>query len=60
MTPEAGRACPPIERYSRDELTSAADAVEAVAPDHPIIARFIADYGALRDKARACKTELEE
>lgn len=40
-------------------MTALADSVDAVRGDHPIIAKAIADYGALRDKARACETELE-
>ena len=46
--------CPIPKDYSLEIQSQAADELEAL-PDNSVIADFIADYGVLRAKARACR-----
>ena len=46
--------CPAIVPYSETDQTRAADELDGL-PDGAVLRRFIADYGELRAKLRACQ-----
>lgn len=46
--------CPPVVAYNAAFLARAADEVEAL-PDGSALAEMIADYGVMREQARACE-----
>ena len=52
---EAGgvAACPPVVEYSREFQARAAEEL-AMLPEGSIIAEMLADYGVMREQARAC------
>ena len=45
--------CPPLVPYDAAFLARAADEIEAL-PDGSALAEMIADYGVMREQARAC------
>lgn len=45
--------CPPVTPYDAAFLARAADEVDAL-PDGSALAAMIADYGVMREQARAC------
>ncbi len=47
--------CPPVVEYSREVQTRANEEL-GVLPDGSAIAEMLADYGVLRDQARACRS----
>lgn len=46
-------SCPPVVEYSREVQTRAAEELELL-PERSVVAEMIADYGVMRDQARAC------
>ena len=48
-------ACPPVVEYSHEFQARAAEEL-GVLPDGSTIAEMLADYGVMRDQARACRT----
>lgn len=46
-------ACPPVVEYGREFQTRAAEELELL-PERSVVAEMIADYGVMRDQARAC------
>ncbi len=51
-----GFDCPSIKNYSAEEQDEVADAL-AAEPAGSVLARWIADYGVMRNETRACKGE---
>jgi len=45
--------CPPVVEYSREFQARAADELDLL-PEGSAIAEMLADYGVMRDQARAC------
>lgn len=52
--PRATTVCPPVVQYSREFQARAADELDLL-PEGSAIAEMLADYGVMRDQARACK-----
>jgi hypothetical protein len=51
--PRVTTVCPPVVEYSRDFQARAADELNLL-PEGSAIAEMLADYGVMRDQARAC------
>lgn len=54
--PRVTTVCPPVVEYSRDLQARAADELDLL-PEGPAIAEMLADYGVMRDQARACASK---
>lgn len=54
-----GFDCPSIKDYSAKEQDQVADAL-AAEPEGSVLARWIADYGVMRNETRACKGQSIE
>jgi len=50
--------CPPVVEYSREFQARAADELNLL-PEASAIAEMLADYGVMRDQARACGMRLD-
>lgn len=51
--PRVTTVCPPVVEYSRKFQARAADELDLL-PEGSAIAEMLADYGVMRDQARAC------
>lgn len=51
--PRMATVCPPVVEYSREFQARAADELDLL-PEGSAIAEMLADYGVMRDQARAC------
>lgn len=51
--PRIATVCPPVVKYTREFQARAAEEL-GMLPDGSAIAEMLADYGVMRDQARAC------
>lgn len=56
--PRVVTVCPPVVEYSREFQSRTAEELRLL-PDGSATAEMLADYGVMRDQARACRTAGE-
>lgn len=55
LPPQVIRVCPKPKQYSAESQAKAREEMRVVRRNHPVIASYMDDYGALRAQVRACQ-----